>query len=69
LTPENVAETTPGWRYCVARLSTAARLYLNSLNEAPTNRRQIDTNFNDYNFVPMEICRTRWFPDITDRWR
>jgi len=35
LTPNNVAETTPGRSDCAARLLTTARLYLNSPPEAP----------------------------------
>jgi len=37
LTPNNVAETTPGRSDRAARLLTAARLYLNSPPEAPKN--------------------------------
>jgi len=37
LTPNNVAETTPGHSDRAARLLTAARLYLNSPPEAPKN--------------------------------
>jgi len=37
LTPNNVAETTPGWSHCPAPLLSAARLYLNSPPEAPMN--------------------------------
>jgi len=37
LTPNNVAETTPGRSDRAARLLTAARLYLNSPPKAPKN--------------------------------
>jgi len=37
LTPNNVAETTPGRTDRAARLLTAARLYFNSPPEAPKN--------------------------------
>jgi len=69
LTPNNVAETTPGRSDRAARLLTAARLYLNSPPEAPKNWRQINPNLNDYHSVPMEISSTFWIPDTTDWWR
>jgi len=69
LTPNNVAETTPGRSDCAARLLTAARLYLNSPPEAPKNWAQINPNLNDYHSDPMEISTTFWIPEITDRWR
>jgi len=69
LTPNNVAETTPGRSDRTARLSTAARLYLNSPPEAPKNSGQINPNLNDYHSDPMEISGTFWIPDITDWWR
>jgi hypothetical protein len=68
LTPNNVAETTPGWSYRAARLLTAARLYLNSPPEAPQNWGLINPNLNDYHFDPMEISSTFWIPDITNWW-
>jgi len=69
ITPNNVAETTPGWSDCAAHLQTAARLYLNSPPEAPKNWGQINPNLNDYRSNPMEISSTFWLPDITDWWR
>jgi hypothetical protein len=45
LTPNNVAETTPERSNWAARILTAARLYLNSLPEAPKNWGQIYPNF------------------------
>jgi hypothetical protein len=69
VTPNNVAETTPGGSDRAARLLTTARLYLNSLPEAPKNWRQINPNLNDYHSDPMEISSTFWIPDITDWWR
>jgi len=69
LTPNNVAETTPGRSDRAALLLTAARLYLNSPPEAPNNRGQIIPNLNDYHSDPMEISRTFCIPDITDWWR
>jgi len=69
LTPNNVAETTPGRSDRAARLLTAARLYLNSPPEAPKNWGQINPNLNDYHSDPMEVGSTFWIPDITDWWR
>jgi len=69
LTPNNVAETTPGRSDRAARLLTAARLYLNSPPEAPKNWGQISPNLNDYHSDPMEISSTFRIPDITDWWR
>jgi len=69
LTPNNVAETTPGRSDRAARLLTAARLYLNSPPEAPKNWGQINPNLNDYHSDRMEISSTFWIPDITDWWR
>jgi hypothetical protein len=69
LTPNKVAETTPGRSDRAALLLTAARLYLNSPPEAPMNWGQINTNLNDYHSDPMEISSTFWIPDITDWWR
>jgi len=69
LTPNNVAETTPGRSDRTARLLTAARLYLNSLPEAPKNWGQIDPNLTDYHSDPMEISSIFLFPEITDWWR
>jgi hypothetical protein len=65
LTPDNEADTTPGQSDRAARLLTA-RLYLNSLPEAPKNWGQINPNLNDYHSKPMEISSTFWIPDITD---
>jgi len=69
LTPNNVAETTPGRSDRAARLLTAARLYLNSPPKAPKNWGQINPNLNDYHSVRKEISSTFWIPDITDWWR
>jgi len=69
LTPNDVAETTPGGSDRAARLSTVARLRLNSPPEAPKNWGRIDPNLNDYHSDPMEISSTLWIPDITDWWR
>jgi len=68
ITPNNVAETTPGRRDRAACLLTAARLYLNLSPEAPKNRRKINPNLNDYHSNPMEVSTTLWLPDITERW-
>jgi len=69
LTPNNVAETTPGQSDRAVLLLTAARLYLNSPPEAPKNWGQINPNRNEYHSDPMEISSTFWIPDITDWWR
>jgi len=69
LTPNNVAETTPGRSDCAAPILTATRLYLNSPSEAPKNWWQINPNLNDYHLDPMECSSTFWIPDITDWWR
>ena len=69
LTPNNVAETTPGRSDRAARSLTAARLYLNSPPEARKNWGQINPNLNDYHSDPMEISSTFWLPDITNWWR
>jgi len=66
LTPTNVAETTPKRSDLAARLSTAARLNLNSPPEAPRNWGQINPNLNDFHSDPMEINSAFWIPDITD---
>jgi len=68
LTPKNVAEMTPGCSNRVARLLTAARLYLNSPPEAPKKWGQINPNRNDYHSDLIEIISTFWLPDITDWW-
>jgi hypothetical protein len=69
LTPNNVADTTPGRSDRATGLLTAARIYLNSPPEAPKNGGQIDPNLKDYHSDPMEISSTFWIPDITDWWR
>jgi hypothetical protein len=53
LTPNNVAETTPGRSDRAARLLTAASLYFYSLPEAPKNRGRINPNLTDYHSDPM----------------
>jgi len=68
LTPNNVAETTPGQSDRTACFLTAARLYLNSPPEAPKNWGQIDPNLNDHHSDRMEFSSTFRIPDITD-WR
>jgi hypothetical protein len=47
---------------------TAARLFLNSLPEAPKNWGQINANLNDDHSDQMMIGSTFWVPDITDWW-
>ena len=69
LTPNNVAETTPGQSDHAAPLLTAARLYLNSPPEAPKHWGQINPNLNDNHSDPMESSSTFWIPDMTDWWR
>jgi len=66
LTPNNVAEMTPGQSDRAARILTAARLYLNSPPEARKNWGQINPNLNNYHSDPMEISSTFWIQDITD---
>jgi hypothetical protein len=68
LTPNDVAQTTPGRSDRAARLLTTARLYLNSPPEAPKNWGQINPNLNDCHSNQMEISSTCWIPDITDWW-
>jgi len=68
LTPNNVAEMTPGRSDRAAHLLTAVRLYLNSPPEAPKTWGQIHPNLNDYHSDLMEISSTFWIPDITDWW-
>jgi len=68
LTPNNVAETTPGRSNLTARLLAASRIYQNSPPEAPKTWGQINPNFNDYHSDPMEFDSTFWILDITD-WR
>ena len=68
LTPNNVAETTPGRSNRAACILTAARLYSNSLPKAPKNRGQSNPNLNDYHPDQMEISSTFWILDITDWW-
>ena len=68
ITPNNVAETTPGRSDCGTRLSTAPRLHLNSLPEAPKDWGKIDLNLNDYHSDPIAISSTFWLLDITDCW-
>jgi len=69
LTPNNVAETTPGRSNRTARLLTAGRLCMNSPPEAQKNWGQINPNLDDYHSDPMGISSTFWIPDITDWWR
>jgi len=69
ITPNNVAETTPGQSNRTAHFLTATRLYLNSPTEAPKKWGQINPNLNDYHSDPMDISSKFWIPDITDWWR
>jgi hypothetical protein len=69
LTPNNVAEETPGRTDRAAHLLTAARIHLNSLHQAPKNWGQINPNLNDYHSDQMEFTSTFWIPDITDWWQ
>jgi len=69
LTPNNVAETTPGRSDRAARLLTPGRLYSNSPPEAPKDWGQINPNLNDYHSDLMELSSTFWIPDITNWWR
>ena len=68
LTPNNVADMTPGGCDRAVRILTTARLYLNLLLEAQKNWGQIDPNLNDYDCDPMEICSTFRIQDISDCW-
>jgi len=69
LTPNNVAEMTPGRSARTVRIMTAARLYLNSPPETPKNLGQIDPNLIDYHSDLMEFSSIFWITDITDWWR
>jgi len=69
LTPNNVAQTTPGHTNRTARLLTAARFYLNSPPEVPKIWGQTNPNLNNYHSDPMKIGSTFRLPDITDWWR
>jgi len=66
LTPNNVAETTPGQSDHAALLSTAAWLHLYSPPEAPKNRGQINPNINDYHSDQREISSTFWLQHLAD---
>jgi hypothetical protein len=68
LTPNSVAETTPGRSDRAARLLTATTLYLNSPPKAPKNWGQINRNLNDYHYNRIEISSTFWIPDIPNLW-
>jgi len=68
VTPNNMAETTPGWSDCAACLLTSARLYLNSQHEAPYNWGQMNPNLNDYHSDRMEISIKFWLLYITHLW-
>ena len=58
ITPDNVAETTPGRSDRAGRSLTTARLYLNSPPEAPKNWGQINPDPKDYHSNPMEFSST-----------
>jgi len=66
LTPNDVAEMTPGQSHRAERLLTTARVYLNSLPEAPNTWGQINPNLNDHHSDPMEISSTFSLLDMTD---
>jgi len=68
LTPNNVAETTPGPGNRATCLLSAARLCLNSPPQAPKDWGQINPKLNDYHSDPMEFGSSLWIPDITDWW-
>jgi hypothetical protein len=68
ITPNNVAEMTPGRSDRATRLLTTTILYLNTLPGAPRNRGKIDPNLEDYHSDPMEMSSTFWLQDITDWW-
>jgi hypothetical protein len=68
VTPNNVAEMTPGRSDRTVHLLTAAMLYLSSPPDAPKHWVEINPNCNDYHSDPMEICSTFWILDITDWW-
>jgi len=68
LTPNNVAETTPGQCDCAPRLLTPAMLYYNWPPETPKNQGQIISELNEYHSDPMEIRSTFCLRDITDSW-
>jgi len=59
---------TDWWSDHAANLSTAPRLYLNSLSELSQNWRQINPNLNDNHCDPVEISSTLWILDITEWW-
>jgi hypothetical protein len=69
LTPDTLAETTPGRSDRPARILTTTRLNLNLPPKAPKNWGQINPNPNDYHSNPMEISSTLWILDITNWWR
>jgi len=66
LTPNHVAEMTPGRSNHAACWLTAASLYLNLPPEAPKNWGQIIPNLNDCHYNPMGISSTFWIPDETN---
>jgi hypothetical protein len=58
ITPNNLAETTPGQSDHAVRLLTATRLYLNSPPERPKNWGQINPNLIDFHSDPIEFSST-----------
>jgi hypothetical protein len=68
LTPDDVAETTPGRSDHAAHLLTASKLDLNSPPEAPQNWGQMIPNLTYDHSDPMLSSSTFWIPDITDWW-
>jgi len=69
ITPEIVAETTPGQIDYTVCISTAGRLYLNSPPELINSWGQVKLNQNDFHSDLTEISSTFRIPDITHRCR
>ena len=66
IAPEYVAETTPGWTDCVARLLAAAWSNLNSPPENPKDWGQVNHNLDNYHSEPIGSSRTVSIPGITN---
>jgi len=66
--PNSGTDTTPRRSNRAAPLLIPARLYTNSLPEAPRNRGQVDPNLNDYNSDHLAISSRVSLPDVTDWW-
>jgi len=69
LTPECVAEMTPGQSDRTARLLTATTLCLTSPPESSMCWGPVSLNLNDYHSDPIEISSTCGSTDITAWWR